>query len=155
VALGYRYNAGAIVGADPAAPIVPENFAATGEPGTRAPHVWLEQDGERISTIDLFERTPVLLTQHGSVWQEAAASAAAKTGVPLTCHSIGEAGTVRAEPDADWQDAYGIGPDGAALVRPDGFVAWRSEGGDQDAESVLMSVLREVLSLDVRTVRDW
>jgi putative polyketide hydroxylase len=25
-------------------------------------------------------------------------------------------------------DAYGIGPAGAALVRPDGIVAWRSAG---------------------------
>ena len=150
VALGYRYNAGAIVGADAGAPVVPENFAATGEPGTRAPHVWLDQAGERVSTIDLFERTPVLLTEHGSVWHDAAASAAAQTGVPLTCHTFGEGGTVRADTDADWQGAYGIGPDGAVLVRPDGFVAWRSVDGGRDARSELKGVLREVLSL-----KDW
>jgi putative polyketide hydroxylase len=150
VALGYRYNAGAVVGADAAAPVVPENFAATGEPGTRAPHVWLEQDGERISTLDLFERVPVLLTQRGSTWEEAAAAAAAETGVPLACHPVGEGGTVRAEADADWLAAYGIGPDGAVLVRPDGFVAWRSVDGAQagDARSVLEGALREVLRLD-------
>lgn len=152
VALGYRYNAGAVVGADAAAPVVPENFAATGEPGTRAPHVWLEQDGEKVSTLDLFEHVPVLLTRHGTAWEAAAAPAAAKTGVPLACHSIGEGGTVRvdADADADWLAAYGIGPEGAVLVRPDGFVAWRSvEGpGTGDTQAALKGVLREALRLD-------
>jgi len=150
VALGYRYTAGALVDADATAPIVPENFAATGEPGTRAPHVWLEQDGERISTLDLFERVPVLLTRRGSEWEQAATAAAAETGVPLACHTVGEGGTVRAEADTDWPAAYGIGPDGAVLVRPDGFVAWRSEEGAEagDARALLESVLRKVLGLD-------
>ena len=30
------------------------------------------------------------------------------------------------DPDRALSDAYGIGADGAALVRPDGFVGWRS-----------------------------
>ncbi len=37
VALGYRYPQGAVVGADPATPVVPENLDLTGAPGSRAP----------------------------------------------------------------------------------------------------------------------
>lgn len=140
VALGYRYTDGALVGADAKAPTVPEHFEATGEPGTRAPHVWLDQDGAQVSTIDLFERVPVVLTVQDSPWQKAAASAAAKTGVPVACHGL--------EDNGEWQKAYGIGPDGAVLVRPDGFVAWRSPDGVRDAESTLNGVLHKVLSLN-------
>ena len=43
-------------------------------------------------------------------------------------------------------EAYGIGPSGASLVRPDGFVAWRAQ--DASSAGELTSVLRKVLSLD-------
>jgi putative polyketide hydroxylase len=147
-ALGYRYTSGAVVGADAQAPTVPEHFAATGEPGTRAPHVWLDRDGSKLSTIDLFERVPVLLTTQGSTWQASAKQTAAATGVPLECHALGGDGAMLPDGEADWQGAYGIGPDGAVLVRPDGFVAWRSTGQVRDAQPVLQSALRQVLSLD-------
>jgi putative polyketide hydroxylase len=147
VALGYRYNSGAIVDADPRAPTVPEQFATTGEPGTRAPHMWLRRpSGERLSTIDLFERVPVLLTAPGSTWQAAAKTAAAETGVPLECHAVGEDAVLVPDEDADWSGAYGIGASGAVLVRPDGFVAWRSEDAARDPESVLRGVLSRALS---------
>ncbi|MEZ0109467.1 putative polyketide hydroxylase [Catenulispora sp. EB89] len=137
--LGYRYTAGALVGANVQAPTVPENFAATGEPGTRAPHLWLDGDDAKVSTLDLFERVPVLLTAHDSAWHAAAAPVAAEVGVPLECHAPNT--------DTYWQQAYGIEPDGAVLVRPDGFVAWRSGGGASDAKAELADVLREVFSL--------
>ena len=47
----------------------------TGQPGTRAPHVWLERNGERLSTIDLFGCRYVLLTgADGGAWVDAARS---------------------------------------------------------------------------------
>jgi putative polyketide hydroxylase len=142
VALGYRYTEGAIVGGDPYAPTIPDDFAATGEPGTRAPHLWLNRDGAKLSTLDLFERVPVLLTAENSAWHAAAAPTTTATWVPLECRPF-----TADDADTDWQKAYGIGPDGAVLVRPDGFVAWRSPGSARDPEAELRSVLREVLSL--------
>ena len=32
-----------------------------------------------------------------------------------------------------WREVYGIGRDGAVLVRPDGVVAWRSSGAGDPA----------------------
>src|SRR4051794_15660814 len=73
-----------------------------GQPGTRAPHVALGPDR---STLDLFGRSFVLLRPAGEEVR----------GIPTrVLDGIG--------------DAYGIGPDGAALVRPDGIVGWRSTG---------------------------
>ena len=61
-----------------------------GRPGSRAPHVWLEQGGgTRKSTIDLFGRAFVLLTgRAGGSWQEAALSIARDIpGLELEVHS--------------------------------------------------------------------
>ncbi|WP_329181509.1 FAD-dependent oxidoreductase [Streptomyces sp. NBC_01477] len=124
-----------------------------GEPGTRAPHLWVTRRGERLSTLDLYERVPVLLTgaggAGGQAWHTAAARAAEKLGVPLDRYRVGAGpdADLVTEPGADWAAAHGTGEDGALLVRPDGFVAWRSTGGSADPEAELTGVLRQVLSL--------
>jgi hypothetical protein len=83
--------------------------ASGGRPGTRAPHVVLA-DGS--STLDLFGSHFVVLRAAGDGVDEWAPPAA-------TSHVIG------GEPFAE---AYGLSPGGAALVRPDGVIAWRSRG---------------------------
>ncbi len=50
------------------------------------------------------------------------------------------------EPDAfrkDFLTAFGIGREGASLVRPDGYVAWRSTGLDHDPAGALTESLRQ------------
>jgi putative polyketide hydroxylase len=147
--LGYRYTAGALVGADPRMPTLPERFAQTGAPGTRAPHLWLRRRGTRLSTLDLFERSPVLLSgAAGGEWQEAGKRLAEQLGVPLVCHRVGGEGDLTPEPGgADWAELYGTAEDGAVLVRPDGFVAWRSPSGVAGPERELGEALRSVLAL--------
>ncbi|MGY6019032.1 FAD-dependent oxidoreductase [Streptomyces spinosirectus] len=151
VALGYRYPQGAVVGADPAAAVVPENLDLSGEPGSRAPHLWVLRGEERVSTLDLYERTPVLLSDAGdpSGWHRAATRLAQHLPVPLTSYRVGTgSGTdLVTDGDADWAQLHGVTRGGAVLVRPDGFVAWRSAGPVQDAESALREALTEALSL--------
>ncbi|MGW0191324.1 FAD-dependent oxidoreductase [Streptomyces sp. NPDC003362] len=151
VALGYRYPRGAVVGADPTVPVVPERLELTGEPGSRAPHMWLRRKGERISTLDLYERSLVLLSDAGeaSGWHEAAVRLAEEMSVPLTSYRVGTGPDAEVAPDADadWSALHGTTPGGAVLVRPDGFVAWRSPGSVQDPVAVLGKVLAEVLAV--------
>jgi 2-polyprenyl-6-methoxyphenol hydroxylase-like FAD-dependent oxidoreductase len=95
-----------------------------GRPGTRAPHLWLK-DG--VSTLDWFGRCFVLLCGHqAQSWAEAGARAGLET------HRVEH---------PDFPAAYGIGPEGAVLVRPDGFVAWRSAGADAAAGRALAAAL--------------
>jgi len=109
-----------------------------GRPGSRAPHVWIDRDGLRISTLDLFKGTFVVLTgRDGRAWIDAAPKAAA------TCPGL-QLDAVRIDDDA-FSSAYGITPAGATLVRPDGFVAWRSVDGVSDAERQLAKALAAVL----------
>ncbi|GAB2909884.1 FAD-dependent oxidoreductase [Streptomyces heilongjiangensis] len=151
VALGYRYPRGAVVGADPATPAVPERLDLSGEPGSRAPHVPVRHRGEQISTLDLYERSFVLLSDADapSGWHEAAARLAASTSVPLTSYRLGEGPDAELTPvgDTSWSAAHGTTPSGAVLVRPDGFVAWRSPERVPDPEATLRQVLDTVLAL--------
>lgn len=153
VALGYRYPDGAVVGADPGLPVVPESFRPTGEPGTRAPHIWVtDAGGVRRSTLDLYERAPVLLVGTGDAaadWHAAARSAADRLGVPLAVYRVGFGADAHLvpEPEADWAALHGVTEGGAVLVRPDGFVAWRAAELPSDPEGWLVDVLGAVLRL--------
>ncbi|MGH3921860.1 MAG: FAD-dependent monooxygenase, partial [Pseudonocardiaceae bacterium] len=143
ITLGYRYDSPAVV-TEQRRPVLTAPLELAGEPGTRAPHVWLERDGERVSTIDLFWDSFVLLTgSEGAAWHEAATRLAQRTAVPLRAVRVGAEGDYAAV-DGDWAAAYGVSPGGAVLVRPDAFVAWRSGDSPPDPERVISDVLAQV-----------
>ncbi|MFC8589026.1 FAD-dependent oxidoreductase [Streptomyces sp. NPDC057217] len=151
VVLGYRYPRGAVLGADGALPVLPEGLRLTGEPGTRSPHLWLDRSGDRISALDLYERFPVLLSSAGGAgaWHTAAARVAERLSVPLDSYRIGEGpdADLVPEPGTDWAELHGVTEGGAVLVRPDGFVAWRSEEAVEDPEAVLRAALTALFDL--------
>ncbi|MGW4136257.1 FAD-dependent oxidoreductase [Streptomyces mirabilis] len=146
VALAYRYPRGAVLGADQSAPIVPDGLRLTGEPGSRAPHMWLDRAGTRVSTLDLYERSMVLLTSSDK-WHSAAKDVAQRLSVPLDAYRIGSGADAELSPasDTDWAEVHGVTEDGAVLVRPDGFVAWRSEGPSASPETALREALTAIL----------
>ncbi|MEG3631155.1 FAD-dependent oxidoreductase [Streptomyces poriticola] len=154
VALGYRYPRGAVVGAPPGTAVVPGKLRLTGEPGSRAPHMWLRRPGARqarLSTLDLYERSMALLSsaQGATDWHAAARSIAAAGSVRLESYRIGAGPDAELAPQdgTDWARLHGTSGDGAVLVRPDGFVAWRSPGPVPDPEAELRQALRQVLRL--------
>ena len=144
--LGQLYRSAAVLGAGDELPpaLRPDQWA--GQPGTRAPHLWLSRDGERISTLDLFARDWVLLTQHQR-WRDAAARAGACLGVKLDCPKLDcsciGVDLVATAPEA-LRTAFGIAPAGASVVRPDGYVAWRSMDLTFDATRALTDVVAHV-----------
>jgi 2,4-dichlorophenol 6-monooxygenase len=62
---------------------------------------------------------------------------------------IGELDGDLFDPRLAWQQYRGIGRDGAVLVRPDRFVAWRSLGAATEPASKLAAALRRILGRDV------
>jgi hypothetical protein len=99
-------------------------------PGHRAPHLWLDP---RTSTLDLFGSAFVALTDPaGKPGLDHAADLARNTGVPLETHAIEAAG---------WHNLYGVGSGGVVLVRPDGYVAWRTSS-PPETPHMLASALR-------------
>jgi len=124
IELGYCYHSGAVVPEGANQPAHENPRDSKGRPGTRAPHVWLEQDGRRISTLDLFGKNFVLLAgPAGAAWSNHLD--AARKLIDLDFHPVG-AGQL-ADPDNAFLAAYGISAQGASLIRPDGFVAWRAQ----------------------------
>jgi 2-polyprenyl-6-methoxyphenol hydroxylase-like FAD-dependent oxidoreductase len=145
VELGYVYRSGAIVseeGQQLGLHLSPRESHAS--PGTRAPHVWLERRGERVSALDLFGKSFVLLGGADSeAWCDCARAAAAQAGIELVTHRPGTGGLN--DPQGLLQAAYGIDPSGCVLVRPDGFVAWRARSGERPAVEPLSDVLAQLL----------
>ena len=222
--LGQLYRSAAVLGAGEDLPpaLRPDQWA--GQPGTRAPHVWVSEAGRRVSTLDLVQPGWILLTQDQR-WQAVATHMREHVAIEVSCRLIGGPGetldldattspldlpieriaadaegklvfeanlpqvighanyetfksmslrqlqplsqgqltdealaraaselamvlgstklTNPVEPDA-FPLAFGIGPTGATLVRPDGYVAWRSSAFPRDPVSQLADALRRV-----------
>lgn len=137
VAFGYRYHS-AVLPSDPEDDGWCEDpYHPTGRPGTHAAHVVLERNGERCSTLDLTGLHGVLLTgPEGEEWRRAAQQVAGRLGLSLDTYRIGNQGDFT-DPDGRFLEAYGIKAGGAVLVRPDGFIAWRAEEADTQAECAI------------------
>ena len=146
IELGYLYRSPAIMAENGDGQEGHDDPRLTfGRPGSRAPHVWLNRGGSKVSTIDLFGRSFALLaTFEGAPWCAAARAAASRfQGLELETHCVGTA-PLR-DPDLRFAEAYGLSGAGAVLVRPDGFVAWRAKALASDAEETMAHVFATLL----------
>ena len=117
-------------------------------PGHPLPHAWLDaDDGRRLSTLDLVRPGRFLLIagEEDSAWCDAARDVAEKMGVPLDAVSIGHLDGDYLDPRCQWLQRREIAAEGALLVRPDRFVAWRSAGASRTREADLRLALETVL----------
>jgi 2-polyprenyl-6-methoxyphenol hydroxylase-like FAD-dependent oxidoreductase len=128
VELGYLYGVPGKLHADP--------HDTRGMPGSRAPHVWIRRSGARISTLDLFGNYCLLTGPDGSDWIHA--------DLPLDNY---QAGVDFDDHDDRFCEAFGLSATGASLIRPDGFVAWRSESLPPDPETMLRRALESSLGV--------
>jgi hypothetical protein len=148
IELGYLYNSAAILADN--GDVLPETGhedpnGSFGRPGSRAPHLWLKRAGRDVSTIDLFGGSFVLLASpEGAAWLDAADAVRKESkGLELNAHVVG--GPDVRDPEGRFATAYGLTSSGCALVRPDGFVAWRAKAAVQDPKNVLAKVFRAIL----------
>jgi hypothetical protein len=129
--VGYRYRSAAVVTDEP--PVDPDSVQLVdelrGQPGTRIPHVWIEQGGQRVSTLDLLGPGFTVLTGDER-WCAATASAS------VAAHRIHS---------DEWAAITQLGPEGALLVRPDDFVGWRADELPNDPEAELRQALSQIL----------
>lgn len=142
IELGYVYRCGAIeaeAADDGAAHLSPRE--SRGRPGTRAPHLWLERRGQRISTLDLYGSSFVLLAgPNADEWCRCARIGASEERVALDISRPGADGLE--DRAASLSHLHGIEPDGCVLVRPDGFIAGRM----RTAQGASVAAARSLLS---------
>ncbi|WP_225731690.1 MULTISPECIES: FAD-dependent oxidoreductase [unclassified Nocardia] len=118
----YQYTEGAVIFDGQA-----DSDVLTGQavPGRRLPHRWLTAG---LSTLDLVGTQWSLLTgPRGAAWQSATQAA----GLGIQVRQLADG----------FIDMAGIEPDGALLVRPDQFVAWRSPVLPASPEDVIGEVV--------------
>jgi len=149
--MGYRYSAGDIAReeGDEHLPLAQHPDRWKGQPGTHAPHLVLERQGKPISTVDLFGPHFVLLVgADGRHWKDASRSIKEVLHVPLDSYQVGGDAGELIDVGHRFCDAFGITKSGAVIVRPDGFIGWRSrvaEENEQKAEQVLTQALSTLL----------
>jgi 2-polyprenyl-6-methoxyphenol hydroxylase-like FAD-dependent oxidoreductase len=154
----YQHSSAIFAEADDIAP----NFSALNPlkelmvstyPGYHLPHVWLAANGQspRISTLDLagHGRFTLFTGIGGEDWLRAAtALTTSESGVEVVGYSIGFR--------CDYMDCYrewsrvrGVDEDGAVLVRPDHFVAWRCPHRPANALESLKKALVKILDRNI------
>ncbi|QBD81739.1 FAD-dependent oxidoreductase [Ktedonosporobacter rubrisoli] len=144
IALGYYYASEAIITQEGYTPQL-HALDLDGHPGTRAPHLWVEYQGKRISLLDLFGKSFILLTgEEGTGWHEAYSSVASGLSLDVAMYRIAPDGDV-VELEQAWCIAYGVSASGAAIIRPDGFVAWRAKTSIPNPAAELEVVLMRLL----------
>ncbi|GJC97949.1 FAD binding domain-containing protein [Colletotrichum higginsianum] len=148
--LGQIYrSAGVVLGAEGDGEGLPDAMRPDewrGQPGTRAPHVAMVRRGtkeeEEISSLALFGRGWVLLSRDGG-WRGVADGAGTRVGVACEFVCVGD-DVVEEDRRETFEDNFGVGASGAVLVRPDGFIAWRSAERGPGFEGEFADVFRRV-----------
>lgn len=132
----YQYFSSAVMSEDKPR----RQFVRTGSfearPGTRIPHFWVTYHGKRLSTLDFLGDSFVLFTgKKNELWHWVSSMTEKKSGLSIPVYGIGKTEMLGVM-ETSVQKALGISESGAVLVRPDGFVAWRT---DRDNAADLIS----------------
>jgi hypothetical protein len=150
---GYRYASKAVIAADHSHFLrIPWYFYSwaiglDGKPGTRIPHMWVQDHGQHVSTLDLCKTDFVLLAgSEGRSWQNAASAVSARMGIHIRAYRLGLDGDTVTSKIGDWESLCGISASGALLVRPDQFIAWRAYREPENLNQKLEEVMIQILS---------
>ncbi|NKW84698.1 FAD-dependent monooxygenase [Bacillus cereus] len=144
VTVGYQYCSEAIID-DSVTPHRMDSVELNGRPGTRAPHFFGTYDGKEVSILDLLGNDFVLLTiAENRTWAECVQNVSSTLGINIKFYSVGLRGDFIAQEDI-FRKLYGLGDEGAVLIRPDGFIGWRSEKEVVNLDTVLNEVMNHLL----------
>jgi 2,4-dichlorophenol 6-monooxygenase len=152
VEYGFVYDSAAVVG-DGGAPPEPIDsirvYQASTRPGAPLPHAWIDdEDGNRRPIKDLVAPGRFLLIagEDGQSWCDVAERLAAEDDIPLDAVRIGHIDGDLYDPRCAWLRQRQIQSDGAILVRPDRFIAWRAPSAHDDPRGALAGAVRQILT---------
>jgi 2,4-dichlorophenol 6-monooxygenase len=150
VEMNQRYTSNAIVSDGTPEPEYPRDkelyYEATTWPGAHLPHVWLGDDGKRISTFDLAGRGKFTLFTGigGHGWVEAIAEIEKEFGLDINTVEVGP-GKAYTDLYGEWADAREITESGCLLIRPDYHVAYRAQSASSDPLTDLRNAFKQIL----------
>ena len=158
VEYGYSYQSAAVVPDGSAAPAPIDGirvYQPSTRPGSPLPHAWIDdEDGNRRPVNDLVAPGRFLLIagEDGQEWCDAARELAAEADLPLDAVRIGHLDGDLYDPRCTWLHHRQITSDGAILVRPDRFIAWRHPATDSEPRATLAAALSQILARPVGRV---
>lgn len=150
VEMNQRYVSGAIIPDGTPEPAYTRDaelyYQATTWPGARLPHVWLGDNGHKISTLDLAGRGKFTLFTGigGELWIEAAQALGEALGMDIRTVQIGP-GRDYTDLYGEWAEAREVQDTGCLLIRPDFHVAYRSKSVTSSAKDDLEQALLKIL----------
>jgi hypothetical protein len=140
IELGSIYRSSAVMLANVPEQPLDDPHARTWTVGARVPHVELVGDGGRMSTLDVSDQGFAVLAGEGhDAWRSAAGKVAQPLGVTIAVQAI-DAGAM------PQSGGSGSGWTGAALLRPDGVLAWKPDKPAGEAPGELPGVMTALLS---------
>ena len=140
IELGSVYRSSAVMSVPAPEQPLDDPHARTWTVGARVPHVELAVDGSVISTLDVSDSGFAVLAGEGhDEWRRAAGEVEESLGVTVAVQPV-DAAAIRqsSEPKSGWT--------GAALVRPDGVLAWKPDRPAGEAAGRLSGVMTALLS---------
>jgi 2,4-dichlorophenol 6-monooxygenase len=152
VEYGFAYASAAVVpdgkpAADPIDDI--RVYEPSTRPGAPLPHAWIDdENGDRRAIKELVAPGRFLLIagEDGEAWCTAATELAAAAELPLDAVRIGHLDGDLYDPRCGWLRQRQIASDGAILVRPDRFIAWRCATAADDPRQALASAFSQILA---------
>ncbi|MGF6997116.1 FAD-dependent monooxygenase [Paraburkholderia sp. GAS32] len=151
---GFTYDSAAIVADGSPAPEPLDKvrlYEPSTRPGSQLPHAWVLRAGERLALRSLIHDGHFVLIagEDGHDWVEAARKLSAETGIPLRAATVGVDKGDLIDFRLAWLKNREIAADGAVLVRPDGFIAFRTLQRTEDPQATLASALAQILSTPI------
>ncbi|KAG5756172.1 hypothetical protein H9Q70_001256 [Fusarium xylarioides] len=152
--MNQRYKSAAVyLEASGAEPPLPTNPTLHHEPhtfpGHRLPHAWLNTaiPQKQVSTLDLAGkgRSSLFLGHGGEAWRNAARQLEQSMNIAVAIFEIGYGLEYEAVFNT-WYKLREVEEDGCILVRPDNFIAWRSQRLAADPTQELMTVFQSILA---------
>ena len=150
---GYTYQSGAVLDDGTDAPTNPDPiriYMPEARPGHPLPHCWLTTpDGRRVAVMDLVAPGRLLLIagEEGQAWVDAARELSLGKNLPIDAVRIGHTDGDYLDFRSTWTQLRGHSEQGAVVVRPDRFVAWRTALLSADPTSELDAAITSILGL--------
>jgi putative polyketide hydroxylase len=114
--------------------------------GSRAPHLRVRRGDQDVSTVDLFAgRWTLFHGPDGEVWRTLLNQSAAASSIGAVGYGLEPSGQLR-DVNGKWSSLYQLDGDGAVLIRPDGFIAWRCQTARDQSVTGLDDALEPYLA---------
>ncbi|KAJ5204583.1 uncharacterized protein N7498_005462 [Penicillium cinerascens] len=139
---GQIYLSKGVDGADESLPRAMKPDEWNGQPGTHLPHFWTIKEGEKVPILDLIGQGKWTLVSESSEWSDVVSQVNKQSPIALASLQIGR--DVQLVQQGEFKQGFGISGTGAALIRPDGYIAWRAKELPVNAGELLDDVLSRV-----------